>query len=69
MSLSYCSIHKRLFSRKYDHWVNVSQQTIDELRGYCQLLRSTHKDASYLDVIEQCCDQCEATVQTRARST
>jgi len=69
MSLSYCSLHKRLFSRRYHRWVTFSQKTIDELRGYGALLRSTHKDASHLDVIEQSCDRCAATVQTRARST
>jgi hypothetical protein len=69
MSLSYCSLHKRLFSRRYHRWVTFSQKTIDELRGYYALLRSTHKDASHLDVREQSCDRCAATVQTRARST
>ena len=69
MSLSYCSLHKRLFSQRYHRWVTFSQKTIDDLRGYHALLRSTHKDASHLDVIEQSCDRCEATVRTLARST
>jgi hypothetical protein len=69
MSLSSCSIHKRLFSRRYDQWVTFSQKTIDERRGYHELLRSIHKDTSHLDVIEQSCERCEATVQTIARST
>jgi hypothetical protein len=58
MSLSYCSLHKRLFSRRYYRWVTFSQKTIDELRGYYELLRSTHVDASHLEVVEMSCDQC-----------
>jgi len=69
MSLSYCSLHKRLFSRRYHRWVTFSQKTIDELRGYGALLHSTNADCSHLEVREQSCDRCEATVRTIARST
>jgi hypothetical protein len=69
MSLSSCSLHTRLFSQRYHRGVTFSPKTIDELRGYDALLRSTPKNASHLDVIEQSCERCAATVQTRARST
>ena len=68
MALHYCSLHKRLFSRRCYRWVTFSQATIDEIRGYYELLRSTNKDASFLHVIELSCDQCAATFRTIARS-
>ena len=68
MALHYCSRHKRLFSRRGDRWVSFSQATIDEIRGYYELLRSTQKDAAFLHVIELSCDQCAATLQPLARS-
>jgi hypothetical protein len=67
MALHYCSLHKRLFSRRFHRWVTFSQATIDEIRGYYALLRSTKKDASFLQVIELSCDQCAATFRTIAR--
>ncbi len=60
MSLSYCSLHTRLFSRRYARWGTFSQATINEIQGYYDLLRSTHADASHLEVVERSCDQCEA---------
>jgi hypothetical protein len=48
--------------------VSFSQATIDEIRGYYALLRSTKKDASLLHVIELSCDQCAVTFRTIARS-
>jgi|RhiMetdeSRZDD1v2_1073273.scaffolds.fasta_scaffold63850_3 hypothetical protein len=69
MALHYCSLHKRLFSRRCYRWVTFSQATIDEIRGYYELLRSTHTNASFLQVIELPCDQCVATFRTIARST
>jgi hypothetical protein len=68
MALHYCSLHQRLFSRRCYRWVSFSQATIDEIRGYYALLRSTKKDASLLHVIELSCDQCAATFRTIARS-
>jgi hypothetical protein len=68
MALHYCSLHKRLFSRRCHRWVTFSQATIDEIRGYYELLRSTKKDAAFLHVIELACDQCAATFRTIARS-
>ena len=62
MALQYCSIHKRLFSRRYSRWVTFSPKTIDEVRGYYDLLRSTPVDASHLEVVERACDQCAADV-------
>jgi len=68
MALYYCSLHTRLFSRRWQRWVPFSQATINEICGYYDLLRSTHKDASLLYVIAWACDQCAATLQTIARS-
>ena len=69
MALHYCSLHTRLFSRRGQRWVTFSPATINEIRGYYDLLCSTKRDASFLHVIEVSCDQCAATVQTIARST
>jgi len=41
---------------------------MQDIRGYDNLLRSTHKDASFLHVMEWACDQCAVTFQTIARS-
>ncbi len=68
MALHYCSLHQRLFSQRCARWVSFSQATIDEIRGYDDLLRSTKKEASCLHVIERACDQCAATLRTIARS-
>ena len=68
MALHYCSLHQRLFSRRCHRWVSFSQATIDAIRGYDALLRSTNKDASFLHVIELSCDQCATTLRTIARS-
>ena len=68
MALHYCSLHQRLFSRRGSRWVSFSQATIDEIRGYYELLRSAKKDASFLHVIELSCDQCAATLRTIACS-
>jgi len=67
MPLCYCSLHKQLFSRRSYRWVTFSQETIDELRGYYELLRSSHADASALAVVEMSCDQCEATLRQIAQ--
>jgi len=69
MALHYCSLHTRLFSRRYQRWVTFSPATIHEIRGYYNLLCSANRDASFLHVIEVPCDQCTATLQTIARST
>jgi len=61
ISLPYCSLHKRLFSRRSQRWVTFSQATIDEVRRYYALLCATPTDASYLEVLERSCDQCAAT--------
>jgi hypothetical protein len=68
MALHYCSLHTRLFSRRYQRWVAFSPATITEIRGYYDLLCSTNREASFLHVIEWSCDQCAATLQTLARS-
>jgi len=68
MALHYCSLHARLFSRRYQRWVTFSQATMNDIRGYYDLLCSTKRDASFLHVIELACDQCAATFQTIARS-
>ena len=68
MALHYCSLHQRLFSRRCHRWVSFSQATIDAIRGYFALLRSTNKDASFLHVRERSCDQCATTLRTIARS-
>ena len=68
MALHYCSLHKRLFSRRCYGWVTFSQATIDEIRGYYELLCSINADAAFLQVIEQSCDQCVVTFRTIARS-
>ena len=68
MALHYCSLHTRLFSRRYQRWMTFSPATMNEIRGYDNLLRSTHKDASFLHVMEWACDQCAVTFQTIARS-
>ena len=68
MALYYCSRHQRLFSRRCDRWVSFSPATIDEIRGYYDLLSSTKKDAAFLHVIELSCDQCAAILLTLVRS-
>jgi hypothetical protein len=68
MALPYCSLHQRLFSRRCSRWVSFSQATIDEIRSYYALLRSTKKEASFLHIIELSCDQCAATFRTIVRS-
>src|SRR5215471_4731306 len=68
MALYSCSLHTRLFSRRWQRWVPFSPATMQEIRGYDNLLRSTHTDASLLHVIERACDQCAVTLQTIARS-
>ena len=68
MALHYCSLHQRLFSRRCQRWVGFSPATIQAMRGYDALLCSTHKDASFLHVIELSCDHYAASLQTRAQS-
>jgi len=68
MALHYCSLHTRLFSRRWQRWVPFSPATMHDIRGYYDLLRSANTDASLLHVIELACDQCAATFQTIARS-
>ena len=68
MALHYCSLHQRLFSRRCQRWVGFSPATIQAMRGYDALLCSTHKDTSFLHVIELSCDHCAASLQTRAQS-
>jgi hypothetical protein len=67
MPLGSCSLHQRLFSRRYAQWVTFSQKTLDELRGYCALLHATTAECSHLEVLEQSCDQCEATLRKIAQ--
>jgi hypothetical protein len=67
MSLHYCSLHQRLLSRRYQRWVAFAPETIDDLRGYYDLLRSMNADCAYLEVMEMSCDQCRATVRQRVR--
>ena len=69
MALHYCRLHTRLFSRRWQCWVPFSPATIQEIRGYYDLLCSTNREASCLHVLEVACDQCAATLQTIARST
>jgi hypothetical protein len=38
MSLRYCSLPQRLFSRRDQRWVPFPHETIDEIRGYYALL-------------------------------
>ena len=68
MALYSCSLHTRLFSRRWQRWVTFSPATMQEIRGYDNLLRSTQKDDSLLHVMEWACDQCAVTLQTIARS-
>ena len=68
MPLYYCSRHQRLFSRRCERWVSFSQATIEEIRGYYDLLQATQKEAAFLHVIELSCDQCAAILPTLARS-
>ena len=68
MALHYCSLHTRLFSRRGQRWVTFSPATIHEIRGYYDLLCSTNRDASFLQVIELSCDQCTAILQILAWS-
>ena len=68
MALHYCSLHQRLFSRRCQRWVGFSPATIQAMRGSDALLCSTHKDTSFLHVIELSCDHCAASLQTRAQS-
>ena len=68
MALHSCRRHQRLFSRRCQRWVGFSPATIHAMRGYYALLCSTHKDASFLHVIELSCDHCAASLQTRAQS-
>ena len=68
MALHSCSRHQRLFSRRCQRWVGFSPATIQAMRGYDALLCSTHKDTSFLHVIELSCDHCAASLQTRAQS-
>jgi hypothetical protein len=63
MAIQYCSLHKQLFSQRYARWVTFSQETINEVRRHYELLRSTHVDASHLEVVEMSCDQCEAVLR------
>jgi hypothetical protein len=69
MSLRYCSLHQRLFSRRDQRWVPFLHETIDEIRRYYELLRSIPTDASSLEVLERACDQCQATVRQIAQMT
>jgi hypothetical protein len=69
MALYYCRLHTRLFSRKCQRWVTFSPATMNAVRGYYDLLRSTNREASLLHVMELACDQCAAIFQTIARST
>ncbi len=68
MALHYCRLHQRLFSRRCQRWVCFSPATIHAMRGSYALLCSTHKDASFLHVIELSCDHCAASLRTRAQS-
>ena len=68
MALHSCRRHQRLFSRRCQRWVGFSPATIQAMRGYDALLCSTHKDTSFLHVIELSCDHCAASLQTRAQS-
>ena len=56
MSLRYCSLHQRLFSRRDQRWVPFPHETIDEIRGYYELLRSIPTEASSLEVLERACE-------------
>jgi len=67
MALRYCSLHQRLFAFKHQTWVYCSPETIDEIRGYDELLRATPTAASSLKVLETACDQCAATFRQIAR--
>ena len=69
MSLRYCSLHQRLFSRRDQRWVPFPHETIDDIRGYDDLLRSIPPDASSLEVLERAGDPCQATVRQRAQMT
>jgi hypothetical protein len=69
MSLRYCSLHQQLFSRRDQRWVPFPQETIDDIRGYDDLLRAIPTDASLLEVLERACDQCQATVRQIAQVT
>jgi hypothetical protein len=48
--------------------VSFSQATIEEIRGYYDLLQATQKEAAFLHVIELSCDQCAAILPTLAGS-
>jgi hypothetical protein len=69
MSLRYCSLHQRLFSRRDQRWVPLPHETSDNIRGYDDLLRAIPTDASFLEVLERACDQCQATVRQIAQVT
>jgi hypothetical protein len=69
MALHYCSLHQRLFSRRYQRWVPFPHETIEEIRGYYALLRAIPTEASFLEVLERACDQCAATLRQIAQGT
>jgi hypothetical protein len=63
MPLYYCSLHAQLFVVKHQGWMHFSQEKIDEIRGYYELLRSANFESSYLQVIEMSCEQCAAAIR------
>ena len=67
MSLHYCSLHERLFSRTQQRWIAFSGEKIREIRGYYTLLCSTNTAPSFLHVLERPCDQCAATFRLMAQ--
>jgi len=68
MPLQYCSLHARLFSWKNHAWKDFSLVTINQIRGFDQLLRSAKPDSTNLQVIESACDQCAEAIKQIVRT-
>jgi hypothetical protein len=60
MSLSYCSLHERLFDPQRQTWVTWPHLYVAMVPPFCDLLASCRIDASRYTVSPAPCDRCTA---------
>jgi tRNA(Arg) A34 adenosine deaminase TadA len=63
MLLHYCSLHTQLFIWKDRAWKDFPLAKINQIRGFCHLLRSANPTSTTLTVIERPCDQCAEAIR------
>ncbi len=59
MSLSYCSLHERLFDPQCNTWVTWSQMYVDMVKPFCDILDSANIDSSAYAILPTPCDLCK----------